>query len=201
MHEKVIGAAAAGIAAFVVWQYKSINSPPIKASIACNCGKVQGQVDTPAGMHIVCYCDDCQDFANKVCQGKNSPLDSCGGTDIIQMFPADITFTKGKDQLQIGKLKPETKTLRIFASCCNTPMYNTAKDAAFIGLLTSTIRDQVKLPPVQFRIMSKFALAPVPGASNIVSFGLVLNFFTRCFLYKRRTYPSPVDLTQQTVEL
>ncbi|OQR86346.1 hypothetical protein ACHHYP_10647 [Achlya hypogyna] len=196
---EIVGASVLGLLSTVALLYKRTQSPPLRAAIACDCGKVQGRVDAPAATHLVCYCDDCQAFAFKVCKGPSSAIDTSGGTDIVQIFPTDVRFSQGLELLRIGIVTPKTATLRVFASCCGTPMYNTMQGRAFLGLLTAVIRDGAPLPPVQFRIMAKFATGPVPcepTPSSVVSVRFVLNFIVRCILYRGRVEPAPLDLSQ-----
>ncbi|RHY15840.1 hypothetical protein DYB28_008912 [Aphanomyces astaci] len=103
---------------------------------------------------------------------SKSPVDTHGGTDIVQVFPADVTVTKGKANITIAKLSDKTALLRVFASCCNTPLFNAIDDLAFIGLFTSTLKQPEDVGPVQFRIMGKFATsAPIEPVAPTFSLG------------------------------
>ncbi|OQR83245.1 hypothetical protein ACHHYP_14932, partial [Achlya hypogyna] len=111
---ELLTASALGLVIASSVLYKMTKSPPFRASIACTCGQVQGYVDSPSATRMVCYCDDCQAYAHKVSKGATLPLDACGGTDLLLIFPADVTFGQGQELLRIGLLKATTKTLRIF---------------------------------------------------------------------------------------
>lgn len=70
-------------------------------SIQCHCGSVRGLargVSRKVGIRVVCYCDDCQAFANYLGAG-DTILDSHGGTDIFQMSPAALNIMHGLDNL------------------------------------------------------------------------------------------------------
>ncbi|EQC40628.1 hypothetical protein SDRG_01710 [Saprolegnia diclina VS20] len=203
MYSELLAAATVGLLGAVTLTYKRTHSPPLRAAIACACGQVQGRVDAPAATRTVCYCTDCNTFATKVSKTNAPPLDASGGTEILQLFPADITFSHGAEHLKAGILSAETATLRVFASCCGTPMYNTMQGAAFAGLLASVLQDKaMPLPPIQFRIFARSATGPVPdapAAARVVSVRFVLNFMVRSAVYRCRASPAPVELTPRVL--
>ena len=52
-------------------------------SLKCKCGAVKGSikhVSPKVGNHVVCYCEDCQAFANHLSSNDNIS-DEWGGTD------------------------------------------------------------------------------------------------------------------------
>jgi Family of unknown function (DUF6151) len=104
--------------------------------LQCRCGTLKGYVDTSKPVNrAVCYCKDCQAFAHYL--GRPSEiLDSSGGTDVIQTVPAKVTFTQGRETLACMRLS-EKGLVRWYASCCNTPIGNTAANyrLSFVGLI------------------------------------------------------------------
>jgi Family of unknown function (DUF6151) len=104
--------------------------------LRCRCGTLKGYVDTSKPVNrAVCYCKDCQAFAHYL--GRPSEiLDSSGGTDVIQTVPAKVTFTQGRETLACMRLS-EKGLVRWYASCCNTPIGNTAANyrLSFVGLI------------------------------------------------------------------
>ncbi|RHY34837.1 hypothetical protein DYB32_000633 [Aphanomyces invadans] len=204
MKAELAVAAIAGVVSWIGWTVARTQTVQIDAAFGCSCGKVQGHVLAPSGLHIVCYCDDCQKFGDVVCKDVgNSPVDKHGGTDIVQVFPADVVISHGKEHVTIGKLTEKTKLLRVFASCCQTPLFNAQDDVAFIGLLTSVLKTPQDTGPVQFRIMGKFAKSlPREPVASIVSVTFVVMFFARSLLvYRSRAYPTPLEATMPRVIL
>jgi Family of unknown function (DUF6151) len=107
-------------------------------TIRCTCGALQGvahDVSPGAGNHAVCYCDDCQAFAQFLARAPDI-LDQHGGTEVFQMSPAKVAITGGADRLACMRLT-ERGLLRWYASCCNTPIANTMSTSKvpFIGLI------------------------------------------------------------------
>src|SRR5208282_4092194 len=64
----------------------------------CRCGEVRGTVTkaSPRSVNrVTCYCEDCQAFAHQL--GRADLLNEKGGSDVVQVAPAALTFTQGRD--------------------------------------------------------------------------------------------------------
>lgn len=108
--------------------------------LQCRCGTLKGHVLPSARVNrCVCYCRDCQAFAHFL--GKPGEiLDAQGGTDVLQVRPANVTFTQGREALACMRLSPKGM-LRWYTACCNTPVGNTLADyrVSFVGLVHSCL--------------------------------------------------------------
>jgi len=107
-----------------------------EVEVSCRCGEVRGVVANASPRkvnRVVCYCDDCQAFAHQL--GRGDLLNAQGGTDIIQVAPASLTFVRG--QHRIAGLRLSSKGLfRWHTTCCNTPVGNTLGPAIpFVGIV------------------------------------------------------------------
>ena len=112
--------------------------------ISCDCGQFKaGLTAFPSNSpgRLVCYCADCQSFAQRI--GRADVLDSCGGTEVVPVYPCEIEFLSGQDQLKCHKLTAKG-TLRWTASCCNSPIGNTKAGFPWLGLFHSTFTAQDK---------------------------------------------------------
>lgn len=137
--------------------------------IRCKCGSLRGVaagLSPDEGFRVVCYCDDCQAFAERLGAAADT-LDAHGGTDIFQTSPAHLRITDGIERLACLRLTPKGP-LRWYASCCNTPIGNTLQTAQipFVGLIHSCLDANVArlddvLGPVCLRVMAKFARGKV----------------------------------------
>lgn len=88
---------------------------------------------------VVCYCQSCQAFAQRL--GKAGQiLNEQGGSDILQVRPDLVQFDRGLEHLACLQVTPKGP-LRWFAQCCNTPIGNTARSPklSFVGLLHSCL--------------------------------------------------------------
>jgi hypothetical protein len=141
--------------------------PMTDLTIRCACGGVSGLaagLSRQTGNRVICYCDDCQAFARHLGHAERV-LDAHGGTDVVQASPARVRFVAGADRLACLRLTAKGP-LRWYASCCSTPIGNTAATPRlpFMGLIHSclhdapdgTPRDQVLGPP-RGRVRLKFA--------------------------------------------
>jgi hypothetical protein len=101
---------------------------------------LQGVIaDVRGANRAVCYCRDCQAFAHFLGRAADV-LDERGGSDVVQILPRRLTFTRGREVLACMRLTPKG-LLRWYASCCNTPVGNSLATPkwSFIGLLHSCL--------------------------------------------------------------
>ncbi|MFN3201359.1 MAG: DUF6151 family protein [Bradymonadia bacterium] len=112
-------------------------------SLKCKCGAIEGTAEliTPktAG-RLVCYCIDCQTYAYAL--ERPDVLDERGGTEVLQVSPAQVKFTQGEDKLACMRLSPKGP-LRWYCSSCHTPVGNALDKPGmpFLGLIHSIIDD------------------------------------------------------------
>jgi hypothetical protein len=165
------------------------------AEVRCRCGAVEGRVDRiapDAVMRIVCYCNDCQAYAHHL--GRADLLDAHGGSDIIQVAPAWLTYTRGTDRIAGVRLKPKGLH-RWYASCCNTPLGNMLSPSIpFVGLIAQAFRapDDVA-GPARGAIYGKFAVGTAPPGSTSPAIGLLVHAIGKIAGWKLRgqTWPHP----------
>ncbi len=95
-------------------------------SFSCACGTVTGSiadVGPKQGDYVYCHCTDCQ-AVPKLLGAEERILERAGGTALYQTRCARLRFASGKDKLA-GVHMTVKPTLRWYASCCDTPMFNT----------------------------------------------------------------------------
>lgn len=135
---------------------------PQDVELECRCGAVRAVargVTPEVGNHCVCYCDDCQAFIRFL--GRTADvLDTNGGTDIFQLSPVRLEFTAGKERVACVRLTPKGLA-RWYASCCNTPIGNTAPTPAlpFVGLIRAFAPEPTgnAFGPIRTRVFRQFA--------------------------------------------
>jgi hypothetical protein len=151
----------------------------IQAEMRCRCGEVHAVVRNPSPRtvnRVICYCDDCQAFAHQL--GRSDLLDVNGGTDIVQVAPASLSFVKGQDRIAALRLSPKG-LYRWHARCCNTPVGNTLTPSLpFVGVVAQAFEgasqnpDQLFGPPVG-AIQGQFAVGDVPAKAKRISLSLL----------------------------
>jgi len=149
------------------------------AEMRCRCGEVRAVVKDPSPStvnRVICYCDDCQAYAHQL--GRADLLDSHGGTDIVQVAPASLTFLQGQDKIAGLRLSPKG-LYRWHARCCNTPVGNTVSPSIpFVGVVAQSFASARQTPDQLFgrpvgAILGKFAVGDVPKEAQRVSFALI----------------------------
>jgi hypothetical protein len=172
--------------------------------LKCACGKLKGiakDLSPVQGRRIVCLCDDCQAFALYLGQAK-LVLDQNGGTEILQMLPANLEITHGIENLKCLRLS-DKGMLRWYAGCCNIPIANTApySKMPYTGVVHSILdfagdarSREASLGPVRARIQGKFGIGNLPeGTHQKVPPGLILRImgFLISGLLRGKYAPSP----------
>lgn len=147
--------------------------------LGCKCGSIHGKLTGASPDNVnraVCYCDDCQAFLHHL--GRADLLDAKGGTDIIQVAPAAVTFDSGMDRIEGLRLTPKG-LYRFYASCCKTPLGNSlGPRLPFLGIVPELLRVDARrrdeiCGPVRGAILGKFAVGGAPEGSTSVPFRML----------------------------
>lgn len=153
--------------------------------IRCDCGALRGALvgaSPRRGNRVVCYCDDCQIYAQHMGFAARG-LDAYGGTEVFQTSPASVELREGRSQLACLQLRAGG-LLRWYASCCRAPLGNTLgrRGVPFVGLVVRSLDAaaagtslDAALGPVRGAIFGKFAQggAPLRDARARPPLGLV----------------------------
>jgi hypothetical protein len=170
-----------------------------QAELRCRCGEVAGVVTNASPRtvnRVVCYCDDCQAFAHHL--GRADLLDAKGGSDIVQVAPASLTFVEGQDRIAGVRLSAKG-LFRYHTTCCNTPVGNTVSPAIpFVGIMarvfdTDTQRaDQVFGAPAG-AIFGKCAIGEPPPGSTGSNLPLMLRAIAKVLGWRLsgKAWPNP----------
>jgi hypothetical protein len=152
--------------------------------LRCQCGTLQGYVThTESVCRGICYCKDCQAYAHFL--GKPGEiLDEMGGSDVIATLPQHVTFTQGLESLTCMSLSSRGM-LRWYASCCNTPIGNTARDfkVSHVGLMHNCLQDpsaslDSAFGPVRMKVGMKSAKGKPKGMAVSTTVA-ILGFMAR----------------------
>jgi hypothetical protein len=149
--------------------------------LRCECGAVECLGHGAPILTVVCYCDDCQTAARELEAMPDAPpvMDSDGGTALTLFRANRFAATQGAEKLVSHKLKPDSVTNRMVASCCNSAMYLAFdKGPHWVSTLCNRLVGEV--PPVKYRVMTKYRTStlPYPDAAP-TSKGFSLRFLGR----------------------
>ncbi|HEU4729762.1 MAG TPA: DUF6151 family protein [Kofleriaceae bacterium] len=163
--------------------------------VRCRCGAVEGRLENAARdavNRVVCYCDDCQAFAHQL--GRADLLDEHGGSDIVQVAPASLTYQRGADRIAGLRLKPNG-LYRWYATCCKTPLGNTVGPALpFVGIVAQAFGspDELFGPPIG-GLFGKYAVGTAPPGTTRPNLRLLARAVRKVVGWKlgRGSWPHP----------
>jgi hypothetical protein len=139
------------------------------AEFQCHCGRVRGCVaDVAPGRvsRVTCYCDDCQAFLHQL--QRADLLDALGGSDIVLVAPASISFLQGTHELA-GLRLTGSGLYRWYSRCCRTPLGNTlGPTTPFVGINTCVFAHGAAILDNMFgttrgAAWGKFAIGGIPN--------------------------------------
>jgi hypothetical protein len=130
----------------------------------------------------VCHCTDCQAFA-KGLNADDRILDVHAGTALYQGRCAAMRLLIGRDRLACLHLT-EKPTLRWYARCCDTPMFNTYRNGR-IPYITTLVancdpdqRGRLLGPPIG-HLFTEEATGDVSHLRRLAMATLMRRFFKR----------------------
>lgn len=132
-----------------------MNSKPKQLVAACRCGAVKLETSGTPILSTKCYCHSCQEAGRKIELLPSAPtvVDADSGTGFVLYRKDRVQFAQGAEMLQEHRLKPDSPTRRVIATCCNSPMFLEFKNGHWL----SVYRD--RLPegsaPIEMRVMTK----------------------------------------------
>lgn len=86
--------------------------------------------------------------------GAPPVLNDDGSTDFVLFRKDRIGCVHGADRLREHRLTPNSKTRRVVATCCNTPMFLEFTGGHWLTLYRQRFNEQDR-PPVQMRVMTR----------------------------------------------
>lgn len=136
-------------------------------AISCPCGTFKATVDNlpeESAGRIVCYCKDCRKFMRHIDRAEE--LDPHGGVEFISVYPSNITFSSGQDQLSCMRLT-EKGLNRWVVRCCGAAVGTSTPKLPFLGLLHGMFKPASKeaLGPVRHRLFGREAEAKPPAGT------------------------------------
>ena len=186
-------------------------------NVTCTCGKVRLAIDSPSALRLVCYSKDYRGYYQWLQQqakqhghtkspnnNKNAPIDPWGGVDLVQIYPCDITVLAGKELCQTVLIRPGSPTRRVYASCCDTPLFDIGSLSAMVNTALLADDDANQQLPVHFRILGRHALPnkltqqqPKPSMSWSIPWSWLFVMGRR--IDKSKMEPLPLDISQPKV--
>jgi hypothetical protein len=126
-----------------------------RLSETCRCGKVKLEAVGRPILTASCYCASCQEAGRRFEQLPSAPpvLNPGGGTDCLLYRKDRVRCVAGQEHLEEHRLKPESPTRRVLATCCNSAMFADFTKGHWLTLYRN--RFPAGAPPVEVRVMTK----------------------------------------------
>ncbi len=96
----------------------------VSITASCRCGKVEFNLKGPPIVRVACYCASCQAAGHAFVREFGPPpvVADDGGTDLVLYRKDRVAQISGGDWFRERRLKPDSPTRRMAATCCGTPM-------------------------------------------------------------------------------
>jgi hypothetical protein len=136
----------------------------------CACGSV---VFAATGAPIVaasCYCNSCQTAGRQIERLASAPrvLDADGGTSYLLYRRDRVVCVKGSEHLQELRLKPDSPTRRMVATCCNSAMLLEFTKGHWLTMYRGRFPGDA--PPIEMRVMTRDRPQAVQLADDVPSY-------------------------------
>jgi hypothetical protein len=133
----------------------------------CRCGNVKFEAVGAPILTGACYCASCQEAGRQVDQLPSAPpvIDPDGGTAVILYRKDRVHCVMGLENLEEHRLKPESPTRRVVATCCNSAMFLDFTKGHWLSMYRN--RFPSGAPPLEMQVMTKDRRAGVELVGGI----------------------------------
>jgi hypothetical protein len=142
-----------------------------QTTVRCACGNVEIAATGAPITSLACYCDDCQEGSRQAeaLPGARPVRDSAGGTAYLLYRKDRIACVRGAELLRELKIREQSATSRMVATCCNSVLYMHFSDAKHWAPVyrTGFAGDVV---PLKIRIFTKFKPANAAIPTDVASY-------------------------------
>lgn len=127
------------------------------AAVRCSCGSVELEAIGAPILSAVCYCDDCQEGARQIEALPDAGLvmDPDGGTPYVLYRKDRFERSKGAELLKGYKIRENSPTNRVVATCCNSAMF-VSYDRGPHWVAVYRARFVGDVPPLDMRVNTRF---------------------------------------------
>ncbi len=128
----------------------------------CACGAVALEVRGRPIIACACYCTSCRTAGEHLQARHGAPavVESDGGTEFVLFRKDRLRFLGATDRLREFRLTPTSKTRRVVAACCNTPMFLEFQNGHWLSIYRKRMPEEAQ-PPLELRTMTRDRLPGV----------------------------------------
>jgi hypothetical protein len=123
--------------------------------VHCACARTQLEVEGPPIVAAECHCHSCRTAGAKLRTLPSAPsfVEPNGGTQYVLHRKDRIRFVEGAELLRELRLSPKSKTRRVVATCCNTPVFVELQNGHWLSLY-GCLWPPGTLPAMELRTMT-----------------------------------------------
>ena len=124
--------------------------------LTCSCGQVALEVQGRPIVSAECLCTDCQNagaFLQSL-PGARPTLDQNGATRFVLYRKDRVRCKNAQDHLREHRLSKNSKTRRVIAICCNTPMFLEFTNGHWLSIYGG-LWPAATLPALEIRTMAR----------------------------------------------
>jgi hypothetical protein len=124
-------------------------------SAVCQCGKVKLEAGGRPILTGSCYCTSCQEAGRRFEQLASAPpvFNPDGGTDFVLYRKDRVQCVMGQEYLEEHRLKPDSPTRRVVATCCNSAIFLDFTKGHWLTIYRD--RFPTGAPPLEMRVMTE----------------------------------------------
>ncbi len=139
-------------------------------SAICQCGKVKFEAVGAPILTGSCYCTSCQEAGRRFEQLTSAPpvLDPDSGTGFILHRKDRVQCVMGQEFLEEHRLKADSPTRRVLATCCNSAMFLDFTKGHWLSMYRN--RFPTGAPPLEMRVMTKERRVGVELADDLPNY-------------------------------
>ena len=136
----------------------------------CRCGKVELQAVGRPILTGSCYCTSCQEAGRRFEQLASAPplLNPDGGTDFVLFRKDRVHCVAGQEFLEEHRLKPDSPTRRVVATCCNSAIFLDFTKGHWLTVYRN--RFPTGAPPLEMRVMTDERRGGVKLADDVPNY-------------------------------
>ena len=139
-------------------------------SVTCPCGKVKFETVGSPILTGTCYCTSRQQAGRQLGQLPAAPplLDPDSGTSMVLYRKDRVHCVTGQAYLEEHRLKPESATRRVVATCCNSAMFLDFTKGHWLSMFRN--RFATDAPTLEMRVMTAERRAGVELADDLPNY-------------------------------
>jgi hypothetical protein len=133
-------------------------------SAVCRCGETTIALAGAPILSAICCCESCRTAAQGFERDLGAPrtVNAAGGVDYCVYRKDRVKITRGAGFLREYRLKPDSPTRRVVASCCSSPMFTDFTPGHWLSVFRDRLSGPSPAPQMCLMTRDKPADLPLP---------------------------------------